>query len=495
MAGPSGRRKLVAALSYAASSVLIMVVNKMVLTAWKFPSAKCLALGQFCFASLTILVLSSGPVGMLKVRGCDRRIARQIGPFALLIPANVVSGLMGTRALNLAMFSALRRMSIIMTMILEWAVLRTKPSPGTAAAVFLMIIGAVVAASDDLAFDAHGYMVVFLNNACTAALGVQTKWSLKSGSSSSSSAAAAAGGGGGGGGGAAAAAVAVGAVGAAASKGDSSKLTKFELLYYQSICAIPVLVAVLVFLRPHELEAAAAFEHWTDPSFAVSFCLSLVLGLLLNYASAFCTQVGWRGDNSLLRVLRLLRVLLLQLRTARPMCQQLRPTGKRRSCACAATNAGEHVVLFCFVYYAYEANCFPIMLPFPLCSVFIGKLRVDDDGGRMLQECHRGLLVDRRPWRRLSVFRLQLSRPQHQHRWQPHFFFLEAERRRRPRQRRKESQGRRRRGWREGCCWCCWCCKPESLDGRSVTCRRGSSGGSARRRRRRSPGRVSSWNA
>ena len=44
--------------------------------------------------------------------------------------------------------------------------------------VYLMLVGAVIAASDDLAFNWFGYVVILMNNLCTAAQGIVIKQKL-----------------------------------------------------------------------------------------------------------------------------------------------------------------------------------------------------------------------------------------------------------------------------------------------------------------------------
>jgi len=46
------------------------------------------------------------------------------------------------------------------------------------ASVYLMVLGALIAASDDLAFNWFGYMFIIINNLCTATQGVVIKQKL-----------------------------------------------------------------------------------------------------------------------------------------------------------------------------------------------------------------------------------------------------------------------------------------------------------------------------
>ena len=245
-----GAAQLGSALLYAVASILIMSVNKIVLTSWGFPSAKFLGLAQFLFTSGLLFLLSSKPLGLVAIRPLSRPIVSRLAPITLLFVVNVVTGLMGTGAINLAMFGALRRFSILMTMIAEFFVLGTRPSNMAALSVGIMLLGAIVAASDDLTFDAAGYAMVFINNLCTAGSGVCVKRGLS----------------------------------------GPYRLTKFELLYYQSLGAAPLLGLLLY--ANDEFSRVAAFDGWLRPGFVACFLMSCVMGLCLNYATALCTQMN-----------------------------------------------------------------------------------------------------------------------------------------------------------------------------------------------------------
>jgi hypothetical protein len=116
-----------------------------------------------------------------------------------------VTGLGGTKNLNLPMMTVLRRFSIVMTMVAEYYLLRVRftagtgahapaptccvrsPTPpdgavtaaGVAVSVAMMVLGALLAASDDLAFDLVGYVYIFWNDFFTAANGVVVKQKLE----------------------------------------------------------------------------------------------------------------------------------------------------------------------------------------------------------------------------------------------------------------------------------------------------------------------------
>ena len=62
----------------------------------------------------------------------------------------------------------------------EFYILKVKPSNPVQMSVYLMIVGSIVAASNDLAFNLRGYVYVLLNDFFTAGNGVLMKKKLES---------------------------------------------------------------------------------------------------------------------------------------------------------------------------------------------------------------------------------------------------------------------------------------------------------------------------
>ena len=62
-------------------------------------------------------------------------------------------GLGGTQELSLPMMTVLRRFSILMTMGAEFYILGYRPKTSVQLSVYMMIVGAVVASLNDLAFN------------------------------------------------------------------------------------------------------------------------------------------------------------------------------------------------------------------------------------------------------------------------------------------------------------------------------------------------------
>ncbi|XP_054084835.1 UDP-sugar transporter UST74c-like [Zeugodacus cucurbitae] len=169
-------KKVGSALFYGMSSFMITVVNKTVLTSYHFPSFMFLSLGQL-MASILVLRLGR-KLKLVTFPPLKRNTFMKIFPLPAIYLGNMMFGLGGTKELSLPMFAALRRFSILMTMLLELKILGVRPSFAVQVSVYAMIAGALLAASDDLSFNMRGYIFVMITNAFTALNGVYVKQKL-----------------------------------------------------------------------------------------------------------------------------------------------------------------------------------------------------------------------------------------------------------------------------------------------------------------------------
>ncbi|XP_029019364.1 UDP-N-acetylglucosamine/UDP-glucose/GDP-mannose transporter isoform X3 [Betta splendens] len=256
------------ALFYAGSSFLITVVNKTVLTTFRFPSYVCLGIGQM-IATLVVLyaakvsrtvqfpdvdrsvlfkVSVQGLVGAPRFRHVFKAppCSRQVLPLPLLYVGNHITGLASTKKLSLPMFTVLRKFTILMTMTLEAYVLRRTFSKPLVYSVGTIVLGATIAASADLAFDAQAYAFILLNDAFTAAAGVCTKKKL-----------------------------------------GVEGLGKYGVLFYNALLIVVPTVLASVFTG--DLREAVAFEGWAQATFVLCFLLSCFMGFVLMYSIVLCS--------------------------------------------------------------------------------------------------------------------------------------------------------------------------------------------------------------
>lgn len=282
--------KVVSAAFYGVSSLAVIFVNKVVLTTYDFKYFEFLALCQFLSTCVVLGFLSIQQ--KIEISHMTSEVFWEVAPVSLMFLGNVVFGLGGTRSTSLPMFTALRRFSIMMTMIGEYYVIGKSPTNNVMLCVFLMVGGALVAASNDLSFDLYGYALVFLNNFFTALSGVYLKKASTSG-----------------------------------------KCSKMSVLFYNSLFSALILMAyffsellIVDVLGPSEAQSSglrgaevpekipasqgsilmsiAAFPNWAKSDFVVSFFLATIMGSVLNYSIFLCTNANSALTTSVIGCLK-----------------------------------------------------------------------------------------------------------------------------------------------------------------------------------------------
>ena len=262
------------ALFYGATSIGIIACNKITLTTYAFPSSSALALAQFAVTCACLGALALA--GAVELAPPTADSFRVVVPLTALFVADVLMGLFATGSLSLPMFTVLRRFSIPCTMLLERFVGQANPSPLVQASVWGMVGGAVVAAYDDLAFDAKGYAAVLLNDLFTALRGVYVKAALPSVTRTPRSSEK----------------KDVEAQDPAAPR-PPPKLSKLSLLFYNALLGGAVLAPYLAYTG--ELAEARVWLEDAPSAHAgghpvAALALSASLGPVLQYAIFVCTQ-------------------------------------------------------------------------------------------------------------------------------------------------------------------------------------------------------------
>ena len=219
-------------LAYMASSFLIIMFNKIILSIFVFQSVPFLMVCQSIFA-ICVFVLRRDTIqrpGLPLVRVC------------LLNVGNVFFGISAAGVLNVAMFSALRRVSILMTLLGQWFILHQKPARPVILSVLVMILGAVIASADDIGFDALGYAYVMMNNVLTTGAQIETKRAM------------------------------------------DNKWTKTSILFWSAVLSVFVFGIQLINFDP------ASFDYWENGGFRVAFLFSMGLGFIINWSASWTIE-------------------------------------------------------------------------------------------------------------------------------------------------------------------------------------------------------------
>lgn len=247
---PSNARVAAVVLSYGLSSLGGVFVNKTCLSSFNFNNTISLLLAQLIVSvsALTLLRLT-GIVHIPSRSGKDLSVL--IVPAAFFI-ANVTVGLIALKLVNIPMFSAFRRLSVLSVMLLEWLVLGKTASTRILGIICIMVLGSFLAGLGDVSYHPMGYALVFANNFITAANLV----SIKKASALLS-------------------------------------LDALPLFYYVSVLSLPIVF--LLALVSGELQSTLV-DIATRPElqtfgFVVAMSLSAASAFLINFFTNMCTQI------------------------------------------------------------------------------------------------------------------------------------------------------------------------------------------------------------
>lgn len=235
---------------FAGSSLGAIFINKTCLTGYHFRYPLTLVLGQMLFAILLLSMLHVLGYRRIPVAGMKKLTTLAI-PTALFT-SNVVVGLSALSLVNIPMFSAFRRLTLLFVMAAEYVFLNKTHSRNIIYTVVVMTVGAFISAVDDVTFSRMGYCLVFLNNVLTAGYLAAIKRAMK-----------------------------------------ETAFDPLTLLYYTALMGFPLVAMLLV--STGELEhVVVAFR--TQPElgswrFMASLILTATGAFAVNFSTSLCTHV------------------------------------------------------------------------------------------------------------------------------------------------------------------------------------------------------------
>jgi len=233
--------KLGAAFYYGTASFVVQFVNKSLFTTFLFPFPVMVALLQLAFMAPVCYGVARPKLEM--------RTVWTVLPLSFVNVMNVVSGLISTGGLSVPMFIALRRFTLLITLLIERFLYGKRHNTVTKVTASIMIAGAFLAAWTDATFNLYGYIAIITNDIFTALYLVLVK-NIK----------------------------------------GLKELTTVELIFYNSALSLPMLL--LGFFASGEADRLGEFPSWAVPSFQVVLSSTVVLGITIHHSTFICTRVN-----------------------------------------------------------------------------------------------------------------------------------------------------------------------------------------------------------
>ncbi len=251
---------LAAALAYGVSSMAITLFNKAVLSVYGFSYPQVLTLLQSLVTIICLWALRRA--GIMSFPDMTMNLAWKVAPLAMIFLFYVIVSLASLGRVNIPMFTALRRTTIVMVMLEEYYLNGTKQSKAILATTVVMVVGALIAAMKDLTFDPVSYMLLFMTNLATSLYTVFIARVKK-----------------------------------------QNQLTAHALLFYNTALTLPVLT-ILALVSGEASDAWYEFPYWSDSGFLACFFFSCTLAFGMNLAVYLSTALNGATTQSVVGQLK-----------------------------------------------------------------------------------------------------------------------------------------------------------------------------------------------
>lgn len=237
-------------LFFMVSSLGAIFINKTCLTGYHFRYPLTLMLGQMTFAILLLTTLHV--VGYNHLPDASNGDLVILALPTALFTSNIVVGLSALSLVNIPMFSAFRRLTLLFVMAAEYFFLKKTHSRAIMTAVIIMTFGAFISAVDDVSFSRLGYGLVFANNVFTAAYLASIKRAMK-----------------------------------------ITDFSPLALLYYTALMGFPLVIAMVISTGEiaHVIIAFRTQPELTSWGFLTSLLLTATGAFAVNFSTSLCTDV------------------------------------------------------------------------------------------------------------------------------------------------------------------------------------------------------------
>eukprot|EP00178_Gracilaria_changii_P024212 TRINITY_DN72_c0_g1_i1.p1 TRINITY_DN72_c0_g1~~TRINITY_DN72_c0_g1_i1.p1 ORF type:complete len:367 (-),score=97.43 TRINITY_DN72_c0_g1_i1:2060-3160(-) len=249
----SMRRVIAALMFFCASSLGAIFVNKACLTHFDFNYPSTLMALQAAVTIILLSLVSTFAPSVLTLSTLKRAHYVRLLPSTLFFVANVTVGLSALSRVNIPMFSAFRRLTVLFVMAAEFVMLHKTHARSVVLSVFVLTFGAFVSALGDVTFTLWGYALVFVNNALTAAYLASIKRVM-----------------------------------------SELQLDPTSLLYYTNMIAFPIILCIALFTGDLQ---SAVYRYHADanlrdsPPFIAALSFVAVSAFCVNLSTSICTHI------------------------------------------------------------------------------------------------------------------------------------------------------------------------------------------------------------
>lgn len=233
------------AVSYVLTSLAMTSLTKYAASVWRFPGSSLLLLIE-CWATVAALWL----MAPARYQPLSPRILRHLPLVTLAKALNMYLSFVAMKRTSLPVYNVLKRLQPVYALVQDWMIRGSLASGREQLGVALICLGTVVTGAGDLDFDPMGYGLALVAAACQSLYLVLARHAQDS----------------------------------------LPGLTHVDLLFYTAF------YNAVIFLPLAAAEASDVWQFLSNPGapgqFAVFLVPYVVLGVLLNYATFWCTAAN-----------------------------------------------------------------------------------------------------------------------------------------------------------------------------------------------------------